>query len=136
MYEHRKSKQENEKTQYDEQAKKLKVKDPSKTSKRKKHVEKTEEKQSMFILSLDPYEKPLKWWETEHVKYAISYKPVKLRVEGLMGSHIIHLTDRQYMTTFVENIRNNYRHKQLSRIEKRKEWVETMFGSFILEDNI
>lgn len=70
MYEGRKSKQEDEKIRYDDQAKKLKVKGPPKISKGKKRVEKTEEKQSMFILSLDPYEKPLKWWENEHVKYA------------------------------------------------------------------
>lgn len=70
MYENRKSKQEDEKIRYDDQAKKLKVKDPPKISKGKKRVEKNEEKQSMFILSLDPYEKPLKWWENEHVKYA------------------------------------------------------------------
>ncbi|KAL2728851.1 uncharacterized protein V1478_006483 [Vespula squamosa] len=132
MYERKKSKQENEKMRYDDQAKKLKVK-LSKTSKKKKAKG---EDQSMFILSLDPYEKPLKWWENEHVKYAINYKPVKSRVEELMGSHIIHLTDREYMTTFVENIRKNYREEQLSRLEKRKEWVKSIFGSFSVKDNI
>lgn len=53
-----------------------------------------------------------------------------------MESHIIHLTDREYMATFAENIRKNYIDEQLSRIEKRKEWAETMFGSFTLEDDI
>nr|KAF7421572.1 hypothetical protein H0235_009408 [Vespula pensylvanica] len=135
MYEYRKSK-EDEKTRYDDQAKKLKVKPSPKASKEKKAKKKTKEDQSMFILSLDPYEKPLKWWENEHVKYAINYKPVKSRVQELMGSNIIHLTDREYMKIFTDNIRKSYRDAQISRIEKKKEWVKSMFGSFILKDNI
>nr|XP_050854882.1 uncharacterized protein LOC127065909 [Vespula vulgaris] len=134
MYEYRKSK-EDEKTRYDDQEKKLKVKLSPKASKEKKAKKQTKD-QSMFILSLDPYEKPLKWWENEHVKYAINYKPVKSRVQELMGSNIIHLTDREYMKIFTDNIRKSYRDAQLSRIEKKKEWVKSMFGSFILKDNI
>ncbi|KAF7397500.1 hypothetical protein HZH68_008722 [Vespula germanica] len=135
MYEYRKSK-EDEKTRYDDQAKKLKVKLSPKASKEKKAKKKNKQDQSMFILSLDPYEKPLKWWENEHVKYAINYKPVKLRVQELMGSNIIHLTDREYMKIFTDNIRKSYRDAQISRIEQKKEWVKSMFGSFILKDNI
>lgn len=136
MYEHRKSEQEDEKvSSKGNHARNAKVKITVKNDKRKKSVELMKEEKSMFILSLDPYEKPLKWWESEPIKYAMNYKPVKLRVEKLMGSKVIRLTDRKYMMTFMENIRNNYRNEQLARIEKRKEWVKTTFGSYIEKDS-
>ncbi|XP_043492679.1 uncharacterized protein LOC122518067 [Polistes fuscatus] len=136
MYEHRKSEPEDEKvSSKSKHALDAKVKITVKNDKKKKSVGLTKEEKSMFILSLDPYEKPLKWWESEPIKYAINYKPVRLRVEKLMGSKVIRLTDRKYMMNFMQNIRNDYRNEQLARIEKRKEWVKTTFVSYIGEDS-
>ncbi|KAK2578672.1 hypothetical protein KPH14_012160 [Odynerus spinipes] len=88
----------------------------------------------LLILSLDPYEKPLQWWESNYIKYAITYKPVKLRVESLMASNVVRLTDRKYMMLLMDNIRNHHKNNQMIRIEEKKEWAKLMFGSHTFSD--
>ncbi|XP_014219061.1 uncharacterized protein LOC106647266 [Copidosoma floridanum] len=74
----------------------------------------------MFNSSDDPYDRPLYWWEKSHVKYAFSHSGVKTRLELLMGSNVVRLTDRKYMMRLVSKIREEHERKQETRIEDRK----------------
>lgn len=40
------------------------------TRKFKSKVVSKDERERMFASTIDPYDRPLKWWEREHVKYA------------------------------------------------------------------
>uniref|UniRef100_A0ABD2VRU6 Uncharacterized protein n=1 Tax=Trichogramma kaykai TaxID=54128 RepID=A0ABD2VRU6_9HYME len=51
---------------------------------------------------------------------AFSYCPVKSRLEGLMNSSVVRLTDRKYMLKLMSRIRQDYESKQEARIEERK----------------
>ncbi|XP_050584944.1 uncharacterized protein LOC126919590 [Bombus affinis] len=73
-----------------------------------------------FISAIDPYETSLQWWETEHVRYAINYPPVKSRLEKVMGTHIIRLTDRKYMLLLMSKLLQDHMEQQEMCIEKRK----------------
>ncbi|XP_068974432.1 uncharacterized protein [Bombus flavifrons] len=73
-----------------------------------------------FISAIDPYDAPLQWWETEHVRYAINYPPVKSRLEKVMGTHIVRLTDRKYMLLLMSKLLQDHMEQQETRIEKRK----------------
>ncbi|XP_060822277.1 uncharacterized protein LOC132910524 [Bombus pascuorum] len=73
-----------------------------------------------FISAIDPYDTPLQWWETEHVRYAINYPPVKSRLEKVMGTHIVRLTDRKYMLQLMSKLLQDHMEQQETRIEKRK----------------
>ncbi|XP_076652579.1 uncharacterized protein LOC143358925 [Halictus rubicundus] len=86
---------------------------------RKKERE-NEKIRKMFVSREDPYETPLQWWETEHVKYAINYPPVKSYLDDVMGSHIVRFTDRKYMQALACNIRRHREEQQNKRIEERK----------------
>ncbi|XP_076297864.1 uncharacterized protein LOC143217451 [Lasioglossum baleicum] len=86
---------------------------------RKKERE-NEKIRKMFVSRQDPYETPLKWWETDHVKYAINYPPVKSYLDEVMGSHIVRFTDRKYMQALATNIRKHREKQQNVRIEERK----------------
>ncbi|XP_015429331.1 PREDICTED: uncharacterized protein LOC107186047 [Dufourea novaeangliae] len=88
-------------------------------ARRKKEIE-AENIRKMFVSSLDPLDTPLKWWETEYVKYAINYPPVKSRLEHIMGSHIVRLTDRKYMQLLASSIEKYHQEQQKIRIEERK----------------
>ncbi|XP_076629613.1 uncharacterized protein LOC143345905 [Colletes latitarsis] len=81
---------------------------------------KSENVRKMFVSSLDLYDEPLKWWETEHVKYALNYPPVKSKLEKVMGSPIVRLTDRKYMIQLASNIIKDHEEQQKIRIEGRK----------------
>ncbi|XP_034172174.1 uncharacterized protein LOC117600626 [Osmia lignaria lignaria] len=76
--------------------------------------------QQMLSSNIDPYDKPLTWWETDHVRYAITYPPVKSRLQKLMGSYVIRLTDYKYMEKLASNLHLDYVEQQKIRIEKRK----------------
>ncbi|XP_014238733.1 uncharacterized protein LOC106660315 [Trichogramma pretiosum] len=51
---------------------------------------------------------------------SFSYCPVKSRLEGLMNSSVVRLTDRKYMLKLMSRIRQDYESKQEARIEERK----------------
>ncbi|XP_053976494.1 uncharacterized protein LOC128875140 isoform X2 [Hylaeus volcanicus] len=85
-----------------------------------KSKKKSEDGRKMFVSSLDPYDVPLQWWETDHVKYAITYPPVKSRLEKVMGTPIVRLTDRKYMEQLSSNIIKDHEEQQKIRIEGRK----------------
>ncbi|KAK1120233.1 hypothetical protein K0M31_012600 [Melipona bicolor] len=80
----------------------------------------TKDVQTIFISAIDPYDAPLQWWELEHVKYAINYPPVKFRLEKVMGTHIVRLTDRKYMLLLAAKFLENHLEQQEIRIENRK----------------
>ncbi|XP_011498828.1 PREDICTED: uncharacterized protein LOC105362967 [Ceratosolen solmsi marchali] len=79
-----------------------------------------EQLKMMFETSVDPFEKPLRWWEHPHVKYAFSHSVVKSRLESLMGTNIVRLTDRKYMLTLIAKIREEHENQQAARIQERK----------------
>ncbi|XP_076302947.1 uncharacterized protein LOC143221360 [Lasioglossum baleicum] len=80
----------------------------------------SEDIRKVFQSTIDPYDTPLKWWETEHVKYAINYPLVKYRLEKVMGSHIVRLTDRKYMLLLTAKLYEDHVEQQKIRIQKRK----------------
>ncbi|XP_020293076.1 uncharacterized protein LOC109859332 [Pseudomyrmex gracilis] len=62
----------------------------------------------------------LPWWESDIVKYGLSYAPVRKRVTTVMGNHIVQLTNRKYMTQLAAKIQEDYETQQKDRIERRK----------------
>ncbi|XP_008214900.1 uncharacterized protein LOC103317755 isoform X2 [Nasonia vitripennis] len=74
----------------------------------------------MFTSSIDPYDKPLNWWEQSPVKYAFSCPTVRSRLELLMGSNVVRLTDRKYMLRLMSRIRQDHESQQEARIQDRK----------------
>ncbi|XP_044007223.1 uncharacterized protein LOC122851821 isoform X1 [Aphidius gifuensis] len=88
--------------------------------KMKKLQKKIVENQNLFSSSVDPYDRPLKWWEKEFIKYSFSNPPVRSRLEMLMGSNVVRLTDRRYMLRLMEKINQDYEKNQQCRIEERK----------------
>ncbi|XP_017759077.1 PREDICTED: uncharacterized protein LOC108549994 [Eufriesea mexicana] len=102
-----------------------KDKEEIKTDDEKKVIPKIAQKVSedirkVFLSTIDPHDTPLKWWKTEHVKYAINYPPVKYRLEKVMESHIVRLTDRKYMLLLMTKLYEDHVEEQNIRIEKRK----------------
>ncbi|XP_017882946.1 uncharacterized protein LOC108626657 [Ceratina calcarata] len=80
----------------------------------------SEEQRKIFLSTIDPFDAPLKWWEKEHVKYAINYPPVKSRLEKVMGTHIVRLTDRKYMSLLAIKLLEDHVKQQKTRIKRRK----------------
>ncbi|XP_024867929.1 uncharacterized protein LOC112452102 [Temnothorax curvispinosus] len=74
----------------------------------------------MFSSAVDLYDAPPAWWETDCVRYGISYTPVRSRLTSLMGSHVVRLTDRGYMTRLSSRLQEDYEVRQRARIERRK----------------
>ncbi|XP_070152786.1 uncharacterized protein [Polyergus mexicanus] len=74
----------------------------------------------MFLSPVDLYDAPPAWWETDCVKYGLSYIPVRSRLTMLMGSHVVRLTDRKYMTQLASKLQEDYETRQKIRIERRK----------------
>ncbi|XP_029665965.1 uncharacterized protein LOC115237209 [Formica exsecta] len=74
----------------------------------------------MFLSAVDLYDAPPAWWETDCVKYGLSYIPVRSRLTTLMGSHVVRLTDRKYMTQLASKLQEDYETRQKIRIERRK----------------
>ncbi|CAL1676696.1 unnamed protein product [Lasius platythorax] len=74
----------------------------------------------MFPSIVDLYEAPPAWWETDCVKYGLSYTPVRSRLTTLIGSHVARLTDRKYMTQLTSRLQEDYEARQKIRIERRK----------------
>ncbi|XP_078043874.1 uncharacterized protein LOC144473663 [Augochlora pura] len=91
----------------------------AKLAARRKKEREDEAIRKMFVSRRDPFEAPLKWWETEHVKYAINYPPVKLYLDDVMGFHIVRLTDRKYMQALASNIGKHREKQQSMRIKER-----------------
>ncbi|XP_076383386.1 uncharacterized protein LOC117228501 isoform X2 [Megalopta genalis] len=91
----------------------------AKLAARRKKKREDEAVRKMFVSKRDPFEAPLKWWETEHVKYAINYPPVKLYLDDVMGSHIVRLTDRKYMQAFASSIGKHREKQQSIRMKER-----------------
>ncbi|XP_012274927.1 uncharacterized protein LOC105696782 [Orussus abietinus] len=85
-----------------------------------RHKKRRKDPGMMFTSTLDLYNRPLKWWETEPVKYAPSYPAVRARLEMLMGSNVVRLTDRKYMLHLMARIRQDYERQQQIRVEERK----------------
>ncbi|XP_024939200.1 uncharacterized protein LOC107266164 isoform X2 [Cephus cinctus] len=104
----------------------------SKKSKRRKNVKIKKDPRLLFFSSIDIYAQPLRWWEREPVKYALSYPPVRTRLEMLMGSNVVRLTDRKYMLKLMSRIRQDYESQQKIRIEERKKNELTRTKKMIL----
>ncbi|KAG7207293.1 hypothetical protein KM043_008961 [Ampulex compressa] len=86
----------------------------------------------MFTSTIDPYDIPLKWWETEYVKYALSYTPVKTRLITLMGSDVVRLSDRRYMLRLRSKTKEHLETCQKIRIEERKLTPEPKIRELLL----
>ncbi|KAK0178735.1 hypothetical protein PV327_007598 [Microctonus hyperodae] len=54
------------------------------------------------------------------IDYSFTNPPVRSRLEMLMGSNVVRLTDRKYMLRLVAKIRQDYENHQQKRIEERK----------------
>lgn len=96
----------------------------------------------MFSSAVDLFDEPPVWWETDCVKYGwveapstglldnnlvinrvinrLSYPPVRSLLTSLMKSHVVRLTDREYMTQLTAKLQDNYEAQQRARIERRK----------------
>ncbi|KAL0104791.1 hypothetical protein PUN28_016436 [Cardiocondyla obscurior] len=74
----------------------------------------------MFSPAEDPYDVPPAWWEMDCVRYGISYNTVRSRLASVMGSHVVRLTDREYMMRLASRLQENYEARQRTRIEQRK----------------
>ncbi|XP_034950708.1 uncharacterized protein [Chelonus insularis] len=62
-------------------------------------------------------------WSSNHVTLidcSFSSPPVRSRLEMLMGSNIVRLTDRKYMLRLMARLRQDYETRQQCRIEERK----------------
>ncbi|XP_043794367.1 uncharacterized protein LOC122715893 [Apis laboriosa] len=96
-----------------------------------KKLKKPAEDVTVFTSAIDPYDVPLQWWETEHIRYAINYPPVKFRLEKVMGSHIVRLTDRKYMILLMAKLYEDHVEQQNIRIEKRKLPLPSMMSRLL-----
>ncbi|XP_011304948.1 uncharacterized protein [Fopius arisanus] len=101
-------------TRFDESRNELSV---SNNEPKKKKIK---SKKLIFSSTVDPYDYPLRWWEVKPLKYAFSNPPVRSKLEMLMGSNVVRLTDRRYMLKLMARIRQDYENRQQSRIEERK----------------
>ncbi|GJQ67217.1 hypothetical protein Trydic_g8123 [Trypoxylus dichotomus] len=61
-----------------------------------------------------------KWWEKASIKYAFSHSHVRSRLEKLMGSNVVSLTDRGYMQRLQERILEDYAQSMSKRIATRQ----------------
>ncbi|XP_048509027.1 uncharacterized protein LOC105689928 isoform X3 [Athalia rosae] len=61
------------------------------------------------------------------LSFCFSYPPVRTRLEMLMGSNVVRLTDRRYMQKLITRIRQDYEASQQERVGKRvtKELMRT-----------
>ncbi|XP_020799052.1 cilia- and flagella-associated protein 45 isoform X2 [Drosophila serrata] len=69
-------------------------------------------------LLLQPSNK--KWWEDPDVVVAFNLPRISARLERLMGTNVVKLTDRAYMKELRERIDEDYRKQLLSRIRARE----------------
>ncbi|XP_017838376.1 probable DNA double-strand break repair Rad50 ATPase isoform X2 [Drosophila busckii] len=69
-------------------------------------------------LRLAPTQK--KWWEDPDVIVAFNLPRISARLERLMGTNVVKLTDRAYMKELRERIDEDYRRKLLARIKARE----------------
>nr|CAI5836439.1 unnamed protein product [Callosobruchus analis] len=65
--------------------------------------------------------KAMSWWDKRSIQYAFSHPQIRCRLEKLMGSHIVSLTNRQYMQTLQERILDEYAEAMDKRIKNREE---------------
>ncbi|EFA03984.2 uncharacterized protein LOC103312993 isoform X2 [Tribolium castaneum] len=61
-----------------------------------------------------------KWWSKASIKYAFSHPHVTSRLEKLMGSNLVSLTDRDYMQKLQERILEDYAESMDKRIKVRE----------------
>ncbi|XP_043661061.1 probable DNA double-strand break repair Rad50 ATPase isoform X2 [Drosophila teissieri] len=69
-------------------------------------------------LLLQPSNK--KWWEDPDVIVAFNLPRISARLERLMGTNVVKLTDRSYMKELRQRIDEDYRKQLLSRIRARE----------------
>lgn len=69
-------------------------------------------------LRLAPTQK--KWWEDPDVIVAFNLPRISARLERLMGTNVVKLTDRAYMKELRERIDEDYRKQLLARIRARE----------------
>ncbi|XP_030238805.1 apical junction molecule isoform X1 [Drosophila navojoa] len=69
-------------------------------------------------LRLEPTQK--KWWEDPDVIVAFNLPRISARLERLMGTNVVKLTDRAYMKQLRERIDEDYRKQLLARIRARE----------------
>ncbi|KAL1491647.1 hypothetical protein ABEB36_012211 [Hypothenemus hampei] len=65
--------------------------------------------------------KELRWWEKENIQYAFNLPQVRSRIEKLMGTNYVSLTDRDYMQTLQKRILEDYEEQMNKRIKIREE---------------
>ncbi|XP_050307236.1 uncharacterized protein LOC126743981 isoform X1 [Anthonomus grandis grandis] len=65
--------------------------------------------------------KRVKWWEKESIQYAFNIQQVRNRLEKLMGTNYVSLTDRDYMQRLQERILEDYEEQMVKRIKVREE---------------
>lgn len=56
----------------------------------------------------------------QHFVFRISYVPVKSRLTAVMGSHVVRLTDREYMTRLATKLQEDDEAQQAARIERMR----------------
>lgn len=60
------------------------------------------------------------WWEQPYVIYAFSNPRVRSLLERLMSSHVVRVTDRQYMLKLQLRTRQDHEERVRKRIENRE----------------
>ncbi|XP_074040391.1 uncharacterized protein isoform X2 [Leptinotarsa decemlineata] len=60
------------------------------------------------------------WWEKTSIQYAFSHPQIRSRLEKLMGSNTVSLTDRKYMQRLQERILEDYAESMDKRIRIRE----------------
>lgn len=106
----------------------LNMPEMGKSKQRKK--KKTAYKQTSDVLripSLASFKPAAKWWQKPPIQYAFSHPYVRAKLEKLMGSNLVSLTDRDYMQRLQERILEDYGYCMMKRIATRqKEEMERM----------
>lgn len=95
-----------------------------KVKKKKTAFKQTSETLTQTITTFKPI---AKWWQKPPIQYAFSHPYVRAKLEKLMGSNLVSLTDRDYMQRLQERILEDYGHCMTKRIDlRKKEEMERM----------
>ncbi|XP_055305741.1 uncharacterized protein LOC129570229 isoform X2 [Sitodiplosis mosellana] len=61
------------------------------------------------------------WWKVKSIQYVFNLPRVNAQLEKLMGSNVVHLTDRKYMTELRRRITEDFENMLMKRIHHRKQ---------------
>jgi hypothetical protein len=101
----------------------------------KKKPKKKEDKKLKDAVVM-PQKKVLQWWERAPIVYAFSHPHIRTKLEKLMGSNIVYLTDRQYMVKLQERILQDYANAMDSRIFDRQLEEQERVKNLVLSGKI